>query len=191
MITSRRKHRLAAVLCTGLIALGGCTGKGGGANAGASPSPTLTDAQIQAVVNELVQCMRDNGAPGMPDVKVENGKVVEPDENTVDETTKQNAESAFNACASIRDRLPPSVFGEGGSESHPADDPGPGPQDVPALRRFAECMRQNGVPEWPDPNADGSFPAGSVLDTEGKSPRVIAGFRACEGIYSGKFKVSS
>src|SRR6185295_19194111 len=74
------------------------------ANAGASPTPSLTDAQIQAVVNELVQCIRENGAPGMPDVKVENGKVLEPDENSVDETTKQNAESAINACASIRDR---------------------------------------------------------------------------------------
>jgi len=184
-------RRLTAVLCVALIALAGCTGKGGGANAGASPTPSLTDAQIQAVVNELVQCIRENGAPGMPDVKVENGKVLEPDENSVDETTKQNAESAINACASIRDRLPPSVFGEGSTESQGPDAGGPGPQDVPALRRFAECMRANGVPEWPDPNADGTFPSGSVLETEGKSPRIVAGFRACQGIYDGKFKVAS
>ena len=183
------KRRLTAVLCVGLIALAGCTGNKG-ANAGASPTPTLTDAQIQAVINELVQCMRENGAPGMPDVKVENGRALEPDENSVDETTKQNVESAFNACAAIRDRLPPSVFGEGANESQGPND-GPGPADVPALRRFAECMRANGVPEWPDPNADGSFPPGSILATEGKSPRIVAGFRACQGIYDGKFKVAS
>jgi hypothetical protein len=189
VISRRRKHQLAAVLCTGVIALAGCSGNGG-PNAGASPTPSLTDAQIQAVVNELVQCIRDNGAPGMPDVRVENGKIIQPDENSVDETTKQNAESAIDACASIRDRLPPSVFEEGGSQSEPADD-GPGPQDVPALRKFSECMRENGVPEWPDPKADGSFPSGSVLATEGKSPRIIAGFRACQEYYSGKFRTSS
>jgi hypothetical protein len=52
-------------------------------------------------------------------------------------------------------------------------------------------MRENGVPEWPDPNADGSFPSGSVLETEGKSPRIVAGFRACQQYYSGKLRTSS
>jgi hypothetical protein len=189
VISRRRTHQLAAFLCTGVIALAGCSG-GGGANAGASPTPSLTDAQIQVVVNELVQCIRANGAPGMPDVRVENGKVVQPDESSVDETTKQNVESAIDACAAIRDRLPPSVFQEGGSDGQPANG-GPGPQDVPALRKFSECMREHGVPEWPDPKADGSFPSGSVLDTEGKSPRMIAGFDACREYYDGGFRTSS
>ncbi|MGI5242064.1 hypothetical protein [Dactylosporangium sp. CA-139066] len=185
VISNRRKHQLAAMLCTAVIGLAGCSGKGA-ANAGASPTPSLSDAQIQAVVNELVQCIRENGAPGMPDVRVENGKVIQPDENSVDETTKQNAKSAMDACASIRDRLPPSVFQQG-----QANGGGPGPQDVPALRKFGECMRQNGVPEWPDPKADGSFPSGSVLETEGKSPRIVAGFEACRQYYDGGFRTSS
>src|SRR5262249_42129620 len=105
-------------------------------------------------------------------------------------TTRQNAESALNACNSIKDRLPPSVFGEGTAGSQQADD-GPGPADVPALRKFSECMRNNGVPEWPDPNSDGSYPNQSVLTTEGKSPRIIAGFNACRQYYDGRIKVAA
>jgi ABC-type sugar transport system ATPase subunit len=46
--------------------------------------------------------------------------------------------------------------------------------------RFAACMRQHGVPDWPDPKADGTFPfVGTALEREGKSPRVLAAARAC------------
>src|SRR6185312_326929 len=86
--------RIMPLLLAGLLVLAGC-GSGKGADAAPSASPSMSDAQIQTIVNELVQCIRDNGAPGMPDVKVQNGRVVDPDENAVDDTTKKNFDSAL------------------------------------------------------------------------------------------------
>jgi hypothetical protein len=41
-------------------------------------------------------------------------------------------------------------------------------------------MRDNGVPDWPDPKSDGTFPlVGTPLGTEGKSQRIITGQQAC------------
>jgi hypothetical protein len=40
-------------------------------------------------------------------------------------------------------------------------------------------MRDNGVPEYPDPVPDGTFPLPTPLQEEGKSPRVIAALTTC------------
>jgi hypothetical protein len=175
-----QRYWLVAVTLSAGLALGGCA-SGGGAAAGPSSSPTLTDAQLQPAVDELVRCIRDNGAPGMPDVKVENGRAILPDESTVDETTKRNVPSALQACKSIEDRLPPSLFDKPESEqqrSATAD-------DVPALKAWSKCIRESGVPEWPDPKPDGSFPIDNPAIKEGKSARIIAAWQACEQYWNG------
>jgi hypothetical protein len=165
-----------------LLALGGCSGVG--YNAGPSPSPTgLTDDQIRVVIAELVDCIRKNGAPGMPDVQVRNGKVIEPDENSVDEATKRNVDAAMAACESIKKRLPDSVFRDDDTDQQTETDQreGPGPEDVPVLKKFAQCMRENGMPEWPDPKADGTFPIiGTPLEAEGKSKRLLDTWAKCK-----------
>jgi hypothetical protein len=45
------------------------------------------------------------------------------------------------------------------------------------LVQLAECMRQHGVPNWPDPDPDGSFPLPPPLQT--KTPADAAALRAC------------
>jgi hypothetical protein len=203
-ITSARRHigrqRQRAVRAAGrpgaaavvlvalaaLPALAACTSGDPQAAPSASPS-AMTDAQIQVLVNDLVQCIRDNGAPGMPDVTVRDGKVEPPDENAVDEATKTNVETAMEACKSVRDRIPPSVLEEGQQEGQRAGERRvPTAEDVPALRQWAKCIRENGIPEWPDPLADGSFPlTGTPLESEGKSPRLMAAWEACKQHWDG------
>jgi hypothetical protein len=57
----------------------------------------------------------------------------------------------------------------------------PSAQDMANLRHFAQCMRDNGIPEWPDPKPDGTFPIiGTPLEAEGKSQRVLGGMNACQ-----------
>jgi hypothetical protein len=52
-------------------------------------------------------------------------------------------------------------------------------------------MRQHGVPNWPDPKPDGTFPiAGTALGSGGKSGPVLAGMAACSHIYSGGISAS-
>lgn len=172
------RYWLAAALSAGFT-LAGCGWGGGGA--APSSSPTLTSAQIQTVVNEMVQCIRSNGAPGMPDVKVENGRAVIPDVSTLDDTTRRNLNSATQACKSIQDQVPPSVF----EEPDDTEQRKPTSEDVPALRAWATCIREHGVPEWPDPKPDGSFPKGNSAIKEGKSARVVAAWQACERYWNG------
>ncbi|GAA1264564.1 hypothetical protein [Planotetraspora silvatica] len=175
------RYWVAAMLSAGL-ALGGC-GSGGGGGAAPSASSTLTDAQIQSVVNELVQCIRSNGAPGLPDVKAENGRVVLPDETTVDEATKRNLAAAAEACKSIQERLPASVFEKPGQDGDQQRKPTA--EDVPVLREWSRCIREHGVSEWPDPKPDGSFPLDNAAIKEGKSARIVAAWQACEQYWNG------
>jgi hypothetical protein len=181
---------LALIAAIEVLALTAC-GSGGSPTAPQPSASAMTDAQIQVLVNDLVQCIRDNGAPGMPDVRVENGKVIDPEESLADEATKRNVETALDACKPLMDRIPPSALEEGQQENgrDTSERREPTAQDVPALRKFADCMRQNGVPDWPDPRGDGTFPAGAPITTEGKSPRIIAGFQACGQYWNGSISV--
>jgi hypothetical protein len=50
--------------------------------------------------------------------------------------------------------------------------------------KFAQCMRAHGLPDWPDPLADGSYRLPSDLQTSSKSgpvwDRIKAGWDACQ-----------
>ena len=92
-------------------------------------------------------------------------------------------EQAQQSCQSLFDQLPESAIG-GGSES--SGDDVPGPEDVEALRRLPRASAANGIPEWPDPKADGTFPLiGTPLEAEGKSPRMIVASEACQQHWGG------
>jgi len=190
----RRATALAGTLLSALLAaaaLSACDPLGGGT---ATPTATaMSDAEILAIGREAVQCFRDNGVPTIPDPILENGRLTFPDgveEQIEEQYSEQLLDQAQQACQSIIDRLPQAAVG-GEPEAGTDDRPLPGPEDIEALRRFAECMRDNGVPDWPDPQADGSWPAdGTPLTTEGKSPRILAGFDACRQYWPGSVWVS-
>jgi len=180
-----RGGRWAAVVFVlfGVVATAGC---GGGPAASPAPSPSgMSDAQIQVLVNNLVQCVRQHGAPGMPDIPVRNGHVVVPDENTVDQATRQNIDAARATCKAVEDRIPAAALED------PNDQQGaPSAADVPKLRQFAQCMRQNGEPDWPDPKADGTFPGADQIMAQGKAvvgPKI----QICQKFYHGPIRFSS
>jgi hypothetical protein len=169
-----------------LITLAACGTNGAGAGAG--PSPTaMSNAEVLALGKQVAQCFRDNGIPEFPDPIVDDhGQLQLPNnmEAQIEELYPQQAlEQAQQACQSLFDQLPESAIrGEGES----TDPDAPGPEDVDALRRWAACARENGIPEWPDPKADGSFPlAGTALGAEGKSERMRRVFEACQQYWSG------
>jgi hypothetical protein len=143
-----------------LAGLAGCSASGGSAGA---TTTTSGQQDAAAVWRELVACARANGMPNLPDPQIDsNGRADFPD------GTPDPPASVRRECQSIYDRLPPSARDE---QVRP-------PADMQALLRYARCMREHGVADFPDPDAAGNFraPAGS---TDPKTPRFQRALQAC------------
>lgn len=162
-----------ALVLAASLALAGC-GIAGGVHAAASASPSTSDAQVLAIGRQYSQCVRDHGVAGFPDPVVDNGQISMPAATAGGPDPKQmlqNNPQAQDACQAILDSLPASA--KRNQLTYSA-------ADLQKLRQFAQCIRQHGIPEWPDPKPDGTFPIrGTALGSEGKSPRMIAAAQAC------------
>jgi hypothetical protein len=144
-----------------LAGLAGCTGPGGSQ---AATTTTTGQQAAAAVLREFVRCARANGMPNLPDLRLDsNGQV------SVPEGTPQPPKSVERACRSIWERLPASASGE---TARP-------PADMQALLRYARCMREHGVADFPDPQADGRFPLPPSIQRQGKTPRLLRAMQAC------------
>jgi hypothetical protein len=158
-----RGGRVAVAVGLGVIVLllAGCSASGG---SGAATTTTSGQQQTAAVLRELVRCARANGMPNMPDLRLDsNGRVSLPP------GTPEPPKSVERACRSIWERLPASARGD---EERP-------PADMQALLRYARCMREHGVADFPDPDAQGNFKAPPSVQREGKSPRLLRALQAC------------
>lgn len=89
------------------------------------------------------QCMRDNGYTEFPDPTPDGGIrfQITPD-------SAPRFEKAANAC---RDLAPEGMRDEDVTA-----------EQMDALLKLAQCVRDNGVPEFPDPTARGNFDLGST-----------------------------
>ena len=126
---------LAVLLLAGSA---GCSARGG------SPAATATTGSqdTAALVREWVRCMRANGASNLPDPRIDtDGRPRFP------EDAPEPPERALRACQPIVNRLPAAMRGE---QSGP-------PPGLASLVRFARCMRDHGLTDFPDPKADGVF----------------------------------
>jgi hypothetical protein len=125
------------------------TGSGGGNN-------TTTNHE-KAV--KFAECMRNNGVSAFPDPpasgkltidRIVNGSSLDP-----------NSAAFTQAISACRDLEPPGFMGQKAT-----------PQQMDARLKFAQCMRDNGVSDFPDPT-----PNGPLIDTNripslaGKDPR--------------------
>jgi hypothetical protein len=140
---------------------------------GEEPDSQLSDAGLLALGKELSQCVRDNGVPQFPDPTVRDGNLVMPQDQPA-----EAVDNAMKSCRTIMDKIPQQ---SGGANSTA--------RDVPQLRKFAQCLRENGVPSWPDPKTDGSFPVlGTPLD--GKTPELQQARAACRHHWDRGWSVS-
>lgn len=172
----RAGARLRALGVFALVTLvAGCSASGTHAVTAASTAAG-DQAQALAIGREYAQCARAHGRPDFPDPAIQDGTLAFPG------ATKQDNVAVQDACASILQRLPVSM------QHH---NPPPSAQDLAKLRQFAQCMRDNGVAQWPDPKSDGTFPLiGTPLLAEGKSQRVLDAMQACAHFWDGGIDVS-
>jgi hypothetical protein len=106
-----------------------------------SSMPSTANSEDQVWL-AITHCIRTHGMPQWPDpVTGPDGHLMFPAD--APHTTPQ----VQQACRSQFDQLP----ADAGST------PPPPAADLAKLREFAACMRRNGVPDWPDPDASGNF----------------------------------
>jgi hypothetical protein len=124
----------------------------------AAPTPTPRPDTAQ-LVRQLLQCVRSHGDPSFPDPDIgQDGIPHWPAD------TQPPSQAAQQACGSIYDRLP-----------KPSATQAPTAADLAQERQFAQCMRQNGLVNWPDPNPDGSFSL--PPEYQQKTPQLVDAWR--------------
>ncbi len=169
-----------ALLSAGVAA---CDAGGPARSAAPSASASANPQQLLALGQEWVRCMRDKGLTRMPDAQLSpEGYLQFPSQGGYEwKRDLANHPGIIEACKSIEDRYPPNAFRP--KEAVTAD-------DLRKLAEFAKCVRQNGLPAWPDPNAAGEFDLRGTSLANGISGRQSEALdRACKHIWSGSIKV--
>ena len=116
------------------------------------PAQQPANQSTAAAWHEYVTCVRTHGVPDMPDATID-------DQGRADfpASAPQVPGDAVRACGAGVASLP--------TRSAPAP-------DVAKLTHFAQCMRAQGIAEWPDPTPDGRFPLTTdLLDQWKGGPR--------------------
>ncbi|MDX3000933.1 hypothetical protein PWY87_04575 [Kribbella solani] len=141
-----RKTILATtILAAGLI-LTGCgadkpgaqVASGSGDQSGAqSSAPTSAPASLSKneMAVKFTQCLRENGL-NVPDPEPGKGPMLKFDKNSG--ITQEQVQKAMEACR----------------QYDPQAEGGANPQQAENGRKYAECMRKNGVEKFPDPKPD-------------------------------------
>jgi hypothetical protein len=172
---SRARRPLTALGLIAMVALIGACGSSTPAETGSGGNNSAANAR-QAV--RFAKCMRSNGVSDFPDPGA-SGKVTI--DGIANGSSLDVSTPAFKQAMSACKDLEPAGF-TGSKRST---------QEQQAALKFAKCMRENGVPDFPDPT-----PNGPLIDTSripsaaGRGARSIPGFPAaaskCTAIYSGE-----
>lgn len=134
---SRTASALAALAIVALVSAG-CSNAPAG-TAASSDSGDANAAHAQA--GKFAQCMRDNGVRGFPDPDASGTFTVETIANgTSIDTNSPAFQQAVTAC---KDLEPAGFTGAGRS-----------PEQQQGALKFAQCIRDNGVKDFPDPAVD-------------------------------------
>ncbi|GAA3618092.1 hypothetical protein GCM10022419_124530 [Nonomuraea rosea] len=161
--------RITTVMAYGLLTLVlaacGQNQETGASVASAGSPAATTSAASTASGNDgglkFAQCMRENGIE-MPDPEGSDGRI---QVRLPEGADPQKAKTAMEQC---KQHLP------NGGEPEQAD-----PQKLEQQRKFAQCMRDNGVPKFPDPDASGGFKMGPDTGMDPNDPKVQAARQTC------------
>jgi hypothetical protein len=173
------KWTLAVAPLFGLAVLvAGCgpnkPGAGGSGSNTTSSTAAVTGSSSEALAQALAyaRCVRSHGVPGFPDPVTSPGGGVAFQINggPGSDLNRNNPtfEAAKRACQSL---WPPSSGGQ------PA--PAPSAQKLAAEVKYARCMRSHGLPNFPDPNAQGVFDSSRFNEN---SPGFQAASEACQSL---------
>jgi hypothetical protein len=175
-----RPSSAAALVAAASLALvvAACGGSPGGQVAQLASTTTTTPGSSASTASAaatpedgalaFARCLRSHGVPDYPD-PTRSGLVKEsPQQLGVSSSRFQSASSDCNH-----------LLPNGGS--------GPNPAQIQEVRaqalQFSECVREHGVPNFPDPGSDGRIPDPASAGIDQGSPKFEAANREC-----GKFR---
>jgi hypothetical protein len=178
-----RGLRCAGVL--GVVAAAVVLATACGASKG--PSTSTSGSGASATVTQelaLTQCMRSHGLPNFPDPSASGGFSLTTTPNAPNGEIDIDSSQVQTAYAACRHLLPgggPSLATlqqQAQQKLH---------QALPALLKFSQCMRSHGVPNFPDPPANGqgagTLPKGNGINAQ--SPQFQAAERTCQHLAPG------
>jgi len=134
----RRAGRPLAALAVAALLSAGCS-NAPAATAGSSVGSNNAATRQQAV--KFAQCMRANGVRGFPDPDASGTLTID---GVANGSSLDPSSAAFErAIAACKDLEPPGFTGHKRSA-----------QEQEAALKFAQCIRDNGVQDFPDPTED-------------------------------------
>lgn len=178
---ARRAGALAVLAAVAVLA----TACGGGdPSAGGSASPSAGSPSYAQLV-ALSQCIRSHGVPTFPDPDASGGfhLTTTPggSSGAIDIDSSQ-IQTAYRACRHV---LP----GGGPDISQLQQEIQQKQQRaLPAMLKLAQCMRSHGVPDFPDPTANGLGLKNSGIDPE--SPQFQAALAHCQHVLPAGLHIS-
>jgi hypothetical protein len=149
-LTPPRAHLLAVAVLVGAVLVAGCGGSspsqtaaglGGATTSASKPASSGATAPSAGTPGALAyaECMRANGVSNFPDPKAGGGFAFHAPAGVI-------SSPAFRAAQAKCQRFMP-----GGGPLSPG--PPASAQTMAQLRKIAVCMRQHGVPQFPDPRS--------------------------------------
>jgi hypothetical protein len=172
-MTSNRQRTLAALAPVAVAALISACGSSAPAGGGANDTAANHEKAVK-----FAECMRANGVSEFPDPTTTGTLTLDGVVNG--SSLNLNAPASKRALTACKDLEPAGFTGSKRT-----------PHQQQAALEFARCMRENGVPDFPDPT-----PNGPLIDTAripsaaGRGAQSIPGFTAaakkCTAAYSGE-----
>ncbi|EPH44662.1 hypothetical protein ABT390_30710 [Streptomyces aurantiacus] len=159
---------LASVVLTGAVLTACSDGSSQAADAdgpGAVEKPSPTGPEERGLA--YAKCMRENGVPKFPDPEQGGGGIRIGPGMGVDPQSSE-FKKAQEAC---KDLSPQGAGGPNGGK----------PLDSAKVAEWARCMRENGVPKFPDPEIDGGSMVidMSAVGMTGDDPKFQEAMEAC------------
>lgn len=187
------RRTLPALLAAAALALG-LAACGGSAPAAVVPSlgavtGTVVSSQARAgLVHQVAECIRSHGIPAYQEPVITAAGVFS-DTRSIQNAGQGEQDAAYNACKSLAAR----------AGFDPTSEPPAPPALVAAGVRSAECMRANGLVNFPDPTARSTFTPGHGFGIQGNaipaggktSPAYQAAASACRSLLDAEIRAST
>jgi len=160
---SRKLGPLAALAMVALIGAGCSTGSAENGDTGTGGTGNKNATSRDKTVT-FADCMRENGVTAFPDPNAGGDQEFVEGIQSLDQSSAA-WKRAIGACKDLR---PPGLLGAKAS-----------PQEMRPRLEFAQCMRDNGVEDFPDPIKDGPLiDTNRIPSAAGRGARSIPGFQA-------------